>query len=97
MIVLKKLRDPIDGDSYSETRQFPNFNRSIDDKKYSLPLITWNAKIVRVYKIEDLKGLRLKNAKQIQEIRELARNSSEEKRQQLIDNIEAHICFQFNE
>ena len=97
MIVLKKLRDPIDADSYSETRQFPNFNRFIDDNKYSLPLITWYANIVRVYKIEDLKGIRLKNAKQIQEIRELARNSSEEKRQQLIDNIEAHICFQFNE
>lgn len=92
ILVLKKLRDPLDGDSYSETRQFPNFNRSIDDKKYSLPLITWNAKIVRVYKIEDLRGVRLKNAKHIQQMREIAGKASAEQRNEILNNLEALVC-----
>ena len=31
----------------------------MDDKKYTLPTVSWNAKITRVYKVENLKSIRI--------------------------------------
>lgn len=58
ILVIKQLFDKIDGDKYSVMRQFPSFTRSMDDKKYTLPTISWNAKITRVYHIMELQGIK---------------------------------------
>ena len=68
IVILKRLRDKLDGDHYSIMRQFPDFQRSSDDKSYSLPTISWNAKICRVYKIEQLHSIRWHNHKLLLEL-----------------------------
>jgi len=45
------LKDKIDGDNYSQVRDFPNFGRS-QGTDVSMPIISWNAKIVRVYNLQ---------------------------------------------
>lgn len=59
VLVIKSLLDKLDGDKYSVVRQFPHFQRSMDDRNFTLPTITWNAKVSRVYKIQELQGLKL--------------------------------------
>ena len=49
-------------------RQFPDFQRSNDDKSYSLPTISWNAKICRVYKIDQLQSVNWHNHKSLLEL-----------------------------
>mmetsp|Transcript_8579 Transcript_8579/g.13257 ORF Transcript_8579/g.13257 Transcript_8579/m.13257 type:complete len:129 (+) Transcript_8579:547-933(+) len=61
LLVLKRLREKVEGESYSEMRSFPTFARSNDDEKYKMPSVVWNAKIVRVYPITTLNSVRWKN------------------------------------
>ena len=69
IIVLKRLRDKVDGDHYSQMRQYPEcFDKSIDEGVMKMPELTWNAKIVRVYKIPYLKNIKWSNYKQIEGI-----------------------------
>ena len=51
MLVIKLLRDKIDGDKFSQMRQFPNFQGPAltQAKDQQMPTIFWNAKITRVY------------------------------------------------
>ena len=50
-LIIKQLKDKIDGDNYSQVRDFPNFGRS-QGTDVSMPIISWNAKIVRVYNLQ---------------------------------------------
>lgn len=65
IIVLKMLRDKVDGDKFSQMREFPNFSRSMSDKDYKMPMISWNAKIVRIYKLDMLKSVKWHNYKKV--------------------------------
>ena len=59
---MKSLIDKIDGDKYSQVRQYPeSFLRSGSDKGYQLPTLTWNARIVRVYRLNHLNSVSLEN------------------------------------
>ena len=62
MPIPKPLRDKVDGDKFSLVRQYPSsFLRSANEKAYSLPMISWNAKITRVYKLNHLVGMTIQN------------------------------------
>jgi hypothetical protein len=64
IIVLKRLREKVDGDHYSQMRQYPEcFDRNVDEGLMKMPNLTWNAKIVRVYKIPYLKNIKWTNYK----------------------------------
>ena len=61
MLVLKKLRDPLDGDNYSQIRNLPASMWRVTEKDVRMPVISWNSKITRVYKIEHLKSIKWNN------------------------------------
>jgi hypothetical protein len=59
---MKSLVDKIDGDKYSQVRQYPeSFLRSGNDKGYQLPTLTWNARVVRVYRLNHLNSIQIEN------------------------------------
>lgn len=71
LLMIKRLYDTVDGDKVTEMRRYPGFKQTMStnpDQRYDLPLVVWNAKIVRVYKLDLVKSLRIRNFEVLQQI-----------------------------
>ena len=62
ILVLKQLRGKLEGDKITSTRNFPSFQRSVGGStNFKMPTIIWNAKIVRIYKVNQLQYIKWLN------------------------------------
>lgn len=51
LLVIKQLREKVDGDKITRMRDFPGFQKKLGTgaTTFKMPTVIWNAKIVRVY------------------------------------------------
>ena len=71
LLVIKQLREKVDGDKYTTMRNFPSFQRSVGsggEKAFTMPTIVWNAKIVRVYHLNQLQYIKWVNYQDIRNL-----------------------------
>lgn len=63
LLVLKQLRDKVDGDKITRMRNFPGFQKKLGSgaSSFKMPTVIWNAKVVRVYHLSQLQYIKWVN------------------------------------